>query len=145
MVKRIALVLAGAFLLFTLWYYFKNPLTTKATIAGHVFYVEVAATPKAREQGLSGRQSLAQNEGMLFVYQDQALHGFWMRGMNFPLDFIWIRDKTVVQLNKNVPSPLQGGSLEVLEPSVPVDMVLEVNAGTIDRLGIVPGDTIEIN
>lgn len=144
MVKRIAIVTGVLFLLFTSWYYLKNPLTTKVTIGNHVIYVDVAATPQARERGLSGRTSLAEDHGMLFVYPAPAKHGFWMRGMNFSLDFIWIRDKTVFELTRNVPPPTEGEVPVMLEPYYPIDMVLEVNAGTIDRLGIKEGDTIEI-
>jgi len=144
MVKRIAILLGAAFLLFTFWYYQRNPLTTKITIGNHVLYVDVAATPVARERGLSGRTSLAQDYGMLFVFPAPAKHGFWMRGMNFALDFIWIRDKTVYELTRNVPAPLSGQSPNMLEPYYPIDMVLEVNAGSIDRFGIKQGDKVVI-
>lgn len=144
MAKRI-FVLVGLFVfLFTTWYYVTHPLTTRVRVKNHVLSVDVAATPSDREKGLSGRASLAPDAGMLFVFDAPARHGFWMRGMNFPLDFIWIRDKTVFELTRNVPAPQPGESPGVLEPYYPIDMVLEVNAGTIDRLGIKEGDKIEI-
>ena len=143
--KLLMIITGSVFLLFTLWFYLKNPLSTKVVIRNQTIYVDVAATPTARERGLSGRASLAQDHGMLFVYSTPALHGFWMRGMNFSLDFIWIRDKTVFELTRNVPPPTEGEVPVMLEPYYPIDMVLEVNAGTIDRLGIKEGDKITIN
>ena len=145
MVNRLVIILGVVFLAFTLWFYFNNPLSTKVIVRGHTLYVDVAAIPAARERGLSGRTSLALDRGMLFVYPAPAKHGFWMRGMNFALDFIWIADKTVYELTRNVPPPRPGESPNMLEPYYPIDMVLEVSAGTIDSLGIKEGDKIIIN
>lgn len=83
------------------------------------------------------------NEGMLFLYDTPAQYGFWMRGMNFPLDFVWLQDKTVVELDENIPTPSTGVAIPSVIPNVPIDMVLEVNAGTIHRLNIQVGDTIK--
>ena len=143
---KLLMIIAGSvLLLFTFWFYSKNPLSTKVTIRNTTLYVDVAATPTARERGLSGRKTLPQDHGMLFLFPVAAKHGFWMRGMNFPLDFIWIRDKTVYELTRNIPPPGPGESPAMLEPYFPIDMVLEVNAGTVDRLGVKEGDKIEIS
>ena len=48
--------------------------------------VELAITPEARAQGLSGRPSLSENEGVLFVFDKPDKYSFWMKNMNFPLD-----------------------------------------------------------
>jgi len=59
-------------------------------IGAQRFAVEVAATPAARERGLSGHKPLARNAGMWFVMPEVGLPGFWMRGMRFPIDLIWV-------------------------------------------------------
>lgn len=111
--------------------------------------VEVARTDSARQLGLSGRDSLPDGTGMLFVYENPGLHGIWMQDMNFPIDIIWIgaedsRKATlrVLDIEKNV-SPETYPT--VFTPSVPSTYVLEVNAGFADESGVEVGDEITIN
>ncbi len=115
-------------------------------IRGLVIHAELARTPAEREQGLSGRSSLAHDGGMLFVFEQDLQPGFWMRGMRLPLDFIWIsRDLRVVDTTENVPPPEPGTSPEQLplyRPGAPVLYVLEVNAGTVVEAGVRVGDTV---
>jgi uncharacterized protein len=59
-------------------------------IAGQTLKVELALTPKEQEQGLSGRENLKNDEGMLFIFQKSSKNYFWMKDMNFPIDIIWI-------------------------------------------------------
>ena len=54
------------------------------------FIVEIADDRWERERGLSGRSHLSPESGMLFVPDDGEIGAFWMRGMRFPLDFIWV-------------------------------------------------------
>lgn len=52
-----------------------------------------------RERGLSGRESLAPTEGMLFVFPESGYHAFWMKDMQFPIDIIWVAaDGTIVDI-----------------------------------------------
>lgn len=107
--------------------------------------VEVADTPSKRQQGLSGRDKLATGSGMLFVFPQAKKYQFWMKGMKFPLDFIYIKDGAVVDLIQNVPFPSPGypdSSLPVYEPTVPVNGILEVNAGFVKINNIKIGDKV---
>ncbi len=89
--------------------------------------VDISDTPALREQGLSGRTSLAENEGMLFIFEKSGSYGFWMKDMNFSIDIVWINDKNqVVGVDKSV-SP--GTYPQVFYPLVPVKYVLELPAG----------------
>lgn len=109
--------------------------------------VEAADTQAKRNKGLSGRQSLADNEGMLFIFPAVDKYSFWMKGLNFPLDFVWIREEKVVDLIENVPPPDPGQkneSLPIYQPKEAIDKVLELQAGTVQRLNIKVGDTIKI-
>ena len=75
-------------------------------VGGVVFEVEIADDAAERAQGLSGRDPLPEDGGMLFVYQEPVVPGFWMRQMRFPLDFVWIgEDCEVVDVTPNVPAP----------------------------------------
>ena len=105
------------------------------------FQVQVADTPRERAKGLSGRESLAEEEGMLFVYEEAGRYSFWMKGMQFPLDFIWIKGDRVVDLDRNVlPGEVQ--LPKTISPKVKVDKVLEVKAGSIEEYNIEVGDRI---
>lgn len=109
--------------------------------------VEIADTQKKRSKGLSGKTSLGQDEGMLFIFPQTGKYPFWMKGLTFPLDFIWIRGDKVVDVLENVPPPQSGqseSSLPIYQSNQDVDKVLEVSAGTVKRLNIKAGDTIKI-
>jgi uncharacterized membrane protein (UPF0127 family) len=108
----------------------------KAYVGKNLIFIKVARTQEEREQGLSGVKTLAQDEGMLFILPTLQQPTFWMKDMNFPLDFIWIAGDKVVDLAKNVPAPLTNASndqIATVAPNQPVDMVLEVNAGWISK------------
>ena len=105
--------------------------------------VEVRATEAERELGLSYRPSLGENEGMVFKFPTAAQYGFWMKGMKFDLDMIWIREGQVVDISSGVPAPKNDSApLPVVRPSAPADMVLEVNAGWSERHGVKVGDLV---
>lgn len=109
--------------------------------------VEVANTPSKRSKGLGGRRSLAQDEGMLFVFSKTDKYPFWMKGLSFPLDFVWIKGLEVVDILPNVqlPQPNQKDeSLPIYLPKEEINKVLEVNAGLIQKLNIKIGDTIKL-
>ena len=130
-------------LLITFAYYWRSKLSVKVDIDNHIFYVDVAVTPSQKELGLGYRDSMAQDHGMLFPYDHPEQYSFWMKGMRFPLDMIWIRNKTIIDITKNIPVATSD-YLPTYAPHVPADKVLEVNAGTTDRLNIKVGDAIKI-
>ena len=104
--------------------------------------VEVASTPEQSERGLGYRDELPEDAGMLFDLHETRIPQFWMKGMRFPLDMVWIgEDKRVVAVTANVP-PQPGAAddeLARISPPVAVRYVLEVNAGTAQRQGIAAG------
>jgi len=112
------------------------------TIGDAAFFVEIADTPATRTKGLSGHKQLKENEGMLFIFDSLGQYSFWMKDMNSPLDIIWIKENKVVGFAENAP-PAGNAPLTIYTPPQPVDKVLEINAGSIKKLGIKIGDTIE--
>lgn len=123
----------------------KTTLTT-LEINGHKFKVEVADSQSERNKGLSGREKLASDEGMLFVFDRVDKYPFWMKGLNFPLDFIWISGDKVVDILPNISPPSPGQpdeSLIIYQPRVEIDKVLEINGGTAEKLGIKIGDSVK--
>ena len=119
-------------------------LENSVTIRGTVIPVEVARTPALRTQGLSGRESLSADGGMLFVFEKKGSYGFWMKEMKFPLDIIWIADDKIVDIKPNLP-PAGLADLVSYFPQTPANYVLEVNAGFAASHGWQTGDKVEIN
>ena len=110
------------------------------------FAAEIADTPALRNKGLGYRDQLAANSGMLFVFPNGQASSFWMRGMRFPLDFVWIgADCRVADLTERVPHPEPGApdaTLPLINPTAPAAYTFEINAGEIERFGIEIGDPV---
>ncbi len=128
-------------------YLYRNPKIKKISIKNKVYKVEIADNDNLRIKGLSGRKALAEDSGMLFIFPTDGTYRFWMKGMNFPLDFIWIKDDTIVDLRQNVSPPKDplNGPFEYYQPSNPVNKVLELPAGEIEKLDVKIGDKIIYN
>ncbi len=123
----------------------QGPSFRQIQINGSKLNVEIADTQSKRAKGLGGRESLASDSGMLFIFPQPSRYSFWMKGLSFPLDFVWVKGDQVVNVLQNIPPPSPGqadSALPVYQPDVEVDKVLEVNAGTIQRLNIKVGDTL---
>ncbi len=119
------------------------------TIRGETLRVDVARTPDERARGLGGRASLAPGTGMLFPFERAERHAFWMAGMYFDIDIVWIRDGRIVDVSERLPHPPPEldpltASLPEYRPREPADLVLEVPAGTARARGWQPGDTVEV-
>lgn len=117
--------------------------TAEVTVGMHRVQVEVADDATRRARGLSGRRSLAEGHGVLFPYASADRYGFWMFDMHFDIDIVWIRDGRIVDVtHRAVHDP--PGELPIYRPRVPADLVLEVPAGTADRLGWAPGHSVQV-
>jgi len=105
----------------------------------HRFEVELALTGEQHAQGLMYRRDLADDAGMLFLYGREWPVSMWMRNTFIPLDMLFIAgDGRIVRIvERTVPQ-----SLETISSGRPVSGVLEVNGGTVARLGIQPGDRV---
>jgi uncharacterized membrane protein (UPF0127 family) len=117
------------------------------SVGGFVYRVDIAESIGSRMRGLSGREALPSDAGMLFIFPISARYGFWMKDMKFPLDFVWIDKGIVVGLTEQVPPPDYSKKVSHLPSYYPpqsVDMVLEINAGEIQKQGIVLGMPIEL-
>lgn len=122
--------------------------TTQVKIKGQTFKVEVAKTPGQHTKGLSGRDSLPENAGMLFVFDKPDQYQFWMKNTKIPLDIIWInQDKKIVDFYKEAqPEPaVPDSQLRRYGPSTSALYVLELAAGTVDKYHITIGDQVEFS
>lgn len=124
----------------------KQTSTKQLDIGNTSLSVEIADTDSLRQKGLSGRDSLSENSGMLFVFPKSSFPSFWMKDMKFALDLIWITDGKVAQIDKKVqPEPGKTNSeLTLYSPEKPIDYVLEVNSGFSESHNIKVGDSVTI-
>lgn len=121
--------------------------TTTVSINDHVLRVWVAQEfdprrPGAVEEGFMHvpREEIADDQGMLFVFSDEQIRGFWMRNTITPLDIAYARmDGTIVKICQMPPLTLR--TFSSIEPAL---FALEVKQGTFARLGIKEGDHIDI-
>lgn len=115
-------------------------------VSGERFEVEIAESTTTRMRGLSGRASMGEKEGMLFIFDEPGNYGFWMRGMRFPIDIVWIVGDEVAGVSRAVePEPEKAVfNLPIYYPPRSVDKALELNAGAAERHGIQAGDRIVI-
>lgn len=105
--------------------------------------IEVVSDPADMQKGLGGRDSLAKNHGMLFVFAEPGQPAFWMKDMKFPIDIIWIQGSEVVDIAPNLPV-VAAEFLSTYQPRVPANYVLEVNAGFAEEHGVKVGDRVDI-
>ena len=121
-----------------------RPRRTVVTVGDASVRAEVAADEASLQRGLSGRDRLGAGDGMLFLLPDDS-PSFWMKGMRFPLDIVWIKNGRVVDVTADIPPPSGSGtSLPTYSPARPADRVLEVNAGWAARHGIGRGDIVRV-
>ena len=106
--------------------------------------VAIADSSSERAQGLMFISELKDDEGMLFVFDENGKHSFWMKNTLIPLDMIWIsEDFEVVHIEKAV--PCEEDPCGIYVPEREAKYVLEVRAGWSERNGVGEGDLVEIN
>lgn len=115
-------------------------LKIQTGIGSSSFTVEVAATPESRRKGLMHRESLEPDHGMLFDFgvPPHVVH-FWMKNTPLPLDMIFVNPAgQVVHVHENA-VPFSENRISSQQP---VRVVLEFEAGTVQRHGIRVGDQV---
>ncbi len=118
---------------------------SKLVVAGesgrHGFDVELAVSPDQRAQGLMYRAKMPADAGMLFDFGASPQRvSMWMKNTKIPLDMLFITGDGRIESISERTVPY---SLETISSRGPVRAVLELNSGTVSRLGIVPGDRVE--
>lgn len=102
--------------------------------------VELALTPESQIRGLSGRNELKEDDGMLFVFNNIGYHSFWMKDMKFPIDIIWIGDDLQIVYIKKDAQPKSYP--DVYTPDKKAKYVLEVISGFSQKNNLKEGDKI---
>jgi uncharacterized membrane protein (UPF0127 family) len=146
---KIARANSLAFAALTAWVLFLGALAWAAPSGGEMPLVRLAfgqhqvlaqapVNQAQRIKGLGGRQDLEPGQGMLFIFAGPAV-GMCMRDMRFPLDFIWLYQGKVCQIDPNVPA---WGERVSVQAKVPAQMVLEVPSGWAQEHAVYVGQEV---
>ena len=116
----------------------------KVCINNNCFKVEIADNQEKWSKGLMERENLDKDRGMLFVFDQEAVHSFWMKNTLIALDIIWInKDKEIIYIEENA-LPCKTENCQSYGPNQNSKYVLEINAGLAEKLKINPVDKLVI-
>lgn len=115
----------------------------KVCFKTHCFDVKIAKTKAEKRRGLSNREKLGENKGMLFIYPEERKLSFWMKDTLVPLDIIWINKKQKVIEIKHNAQPCKSEPCPSFSPENKAQYVLEINGGEAEKLGLKPGDRLK--
>ncbi len=117
----------------------------QAVIGGETFILELAITPSERSRGLSNREHLAPDGGMLFVFTQASTLSFWMKETLIPLDILFLdEERRIVNIHTMLPEPgVPDGQLTIYRSTSPAQYAVEVNAGVAAELELAPGMVVE--
>jgi uncharacterized membrane protein (UPF0127 family) len=112
-------------------------------LKGQRFIVEVADTQEARNKGLMFRDSLGEDRGMLFIFDQQQPLAMWMKNTRIPLDILYFDQyRRLVSVSAGAPPCSLGDRCPPFRSTAPALYTLELNAGQASRLGVQPGDEL---
>lgn len=110
---------------------------------GKEISAQVAKSAEERERGLMFKEALDDNEGMLFIFEKDGFHSFWMKNCRIPLDIIWMDAQVrVVHIKKAAPPCGEDEKCPSIFPSRKARYVLEVKAGVASASDIKIGDDL---
>jgi len=116
------------------------------TVNGVELVADIAANNTQRTKGLSVKDHLEENEAMLFVFSTAREQGFWMSGMKFPIDIIWMdSNKTVVHIEHSLEPCPDEFHCPVYRPGADSLYVLETVAGFADKHKVTEGTKMQFD
>jgi len=114
-------------------------------LGGERFKVEIADTTEKQALGLMFRDSMPADEGVIFLFPNEAPRSFWMKNTRIPLDIMYFdKDLVMVSISADTP-PCRVSRCPSYPSSKPAMYVLELNAGKAAELGVGPGDRLTID
>ena len=126
-----------------LFLYF-NSNENKVCFSENCFKIEIASTSEELSKGLMFRENLEKNSGMLFIFPENGIYGFWMKNTLIPLDIIWINSNKEIVFIKDNALPCKTEICETYSSDEKALYVLELNSGTADKIGLEIGDEVEL-
>lgn len=120
------------------------PIGANLNISGQTIKIEVARTPQEQGTGLMYRTDLAENQGMLFIFDPPQSVGFWMKNTLINLDLIFLKNGVIQQIFADVP-PCITDPCPSYQSLTEIDSVLELSGGRTNQLNLKVGDQLDIN
>lgn len=106
--------------------------------------LEIAITPAEQAKGLMYREHMDENSGMLFIFEKEEKHSFWMKNTLIPLDMIFLdSNKKIVDVM--TAEPCEKDPCKSYMPKAEAKYVLEVNAGFAQKHDIQIGEEAELS
>lgn len=121
-----------------------NVYSSSVKIKDLIINVDLAKTPEQIAKGLSIKNTLSENEGMLFIFDTPKKWSFWMKDMKFPIDIIWISsDNKIVHIEKNLQPCTFFLFCTSYSPDANSKYVLEVPSNYTTKNNIIVGDRVD--
>ncbi len=141
----ISIIIGAVAILIIFVVVFSRTKKARVCFENNCFDVELAVKPEEQSRGLMFREHLDLDKGMLFIFEEEKKHSFWMKNTLIPLDIIWInKNKEVVFISENV-QPCEEFSCPNIKPSESAKYVLEINGGISKKIGLIIGDKIDLD
>lgn len=123
-----------------------EPETINIQINNNSYNLEIAKTISQKSKGLSQRNNLCQNCGMIFVFPTDSIWPFWMKDTFIPLDIIWInKENKIVSIQTAQPEyNVSQSQLKIYKNDIPAKFVIEINANQAQQLNLKVGDYINL-
>lgn len=141
----ISLIILIAFPIIVFFFYKKNPIkfeTISLNIKNTDYKLEVAKSISQKSAGLSNRNSLCSNCGMIFIFSKNGIQPFWMKKTFIPLDMIWINSEGQVT---DIVSANEINSTNIIQNTQPARYVIELNLNEAQKINLKIGDTIDLS
>ncbi len=121
-------------------YHYKENNIDEICFNENCFEIEIVDSPQGRQTGLMYREQMDENKGMLFIFEEEGDHKFWMKNTLIPLDIIWMNDNfEVVYIGHNA-QPCLETYCESFGSEDSSRYVLEINSGLAEKFDIQIGD-----
>lgn len=147
--QKIIYLIIFSLLISLIYFYFsrKNIKTITQKIANQNYSLEIADNPYLQAKGLSKRDHLCPNCGMLFIFSRETIQTFWMKDTLIPLDMIFIDSQgQITDIHTAFPEDKKSDfQLTLYQSSVPTKFVIELNSGDAQRLNLKKGDYLKLN
>jgi len=136
-----ALIIIAGFLIWRLFFYLPPSNSVKIKINKTNYEIELAQTITQKSKGLSGRETLCKNCGMLFIFGFETNLPFWMKDTLIPLDMIWLdKNGKIVDIQ----TANETNSTKIYQNKTPAQYVLELNINDSQKLDLKIGDIIKL-
>lgn len=141
--KRVTIfIVVTALVALVLPFVVTSSTTAKLQTRDLTYTLDIATSEAAQQRGLGGREVLAQDEGMLFIFDKPAVRCMWMKDMNIPIDILWLDStKKVTYIAPNV---APGSYPQQFCGDAKTKYVIELNAGEAKRAGIKLGNILTL-